>query len=407
MRSPRRGLAVSEIQDRLVAVLAAYGVESARVVVLPTSVLISLGPARAATIERTPQIGASLRLDQISAVYELVEDAERGAVPLDEGLERLREVRDLPPRFGALVRVFGNVVLATGICLILEPEPRDLAAAASLGGLVAVLGLGARGRRRLEILLPVIAAVVVSALTFLAAEHGLIDGTLRPLISALITFLPGAALATATVELASGEMIAGASRLVYGALQLLLLAFGIAAGAVMSGVATSTALIDSETSELGSWAPWLGVLVFGIGTMLYFCAPRHSLHWLLVALYVAWVGQVLGDLILLGETVVGGALSGFFGALAMTPAAYLIASRPTGPPATVTFLPAFWLLVPGALGLIGVTEFVGQSGQAGLDDFVAAVGSIIAIALGVLVGTWLYESAGTLKRLANGSGDDA
>jgi uncharacterized membrane protein YjjP (DUF1212 family) len=41
------------------------------------------------------------------------------------------------------------------------------------------------------------------------------------LIAALITFLPGATLTTATVELASGEMIAGASRLLSIALGVL------------------------------------------------------------------------------------------------------------------------------------------------------------------------------------------
>ena len=31
-----------------------------------------------------------------------------------------------------------------------------------------------------------------------------------------------------------------------------------------------------------------------------------------------------------------------------------------GPPQLATFLPAFWMLVPGAVGLIGMAEFVGS-----------------------------------------------
>lgn len=102
-------------------------------------------------------------------------------------------------------------------------------------------------------------------------------------------------------------------------------------------------------------------------------------------LYAAWVGQYLGD------QAVGGYLSGFVGAMVMTPVAYIVERQPSGPPALVSFLPAFWLLVPGALGLIGVTEYLGQD-PAGVQDFLGAVGSMVAIGLGVLCGYPLYRS---------------
>ena len=59
-------------------------------------------------------------------------------------------------------------------------------------------------------------------------------------------------------------------------------------------------------------------------------------------------------------------------------------------PAHASFLPGFWLLVPGALGLIGLTELAGGGGG---QDVVATVGSIFAIALGVLCGTQLLAWA--------------
>jgi hypothetical protein len=55
----------------------------------------------------------------------------------------------------------------------------------------------------------------------------------------------------------------------------------------------------------------------------------------------------------------------------------------------LTFLPAFWLLVPGAAGLIGLTEAIGGGG--GVADFASALTSVVAIALGVLIGTALYR----------------
>ncbi len=58
----------------------------------------------------------------------------------------------------------------------------------------------------------------------------------------------------------------------------------------------------------------------------------------------------------------GGEISGFFGMLVATPLAYLIQLRFKGPPAMVTFLPSFWLVVPGALGLLSVDPHAERSG---------------------------------------------
>ena len=69
-----------------------------------------------------------------------------------------------------------------------------------------------------------------------------------------------------------------------------------------------------------------------------------------------------------------------------------------GPPALVSFLPGFWLLVPGALTLIGVNEYLGQSTVRGAEDLIDAAGSMVAIALGVLCGHPLYRAlAGTMR----------
>ena len=62
-------------------------------------------------------------------------------------------------------------------------------------------------------------------------------------------------------------------------------------------------------------------------------------------------------------------------------------------PPNASFLPGFWLLVPGALGLIGLTQVAGDSDVAGTEDLVATIVSIFAVAVGVLCGTLLLASA--------------
>jgi len=69
----------------------------------------------------------------------------------------------------------------------------------------------------------------------------------------------------------------------------------------------------------------------------------------------------------------------------MTPVAVLISHAPGGPPPMVSFLPAYWLLVPGALGLEGVTSLL-HGDVSGLATLTTTLTTMVAVSLGVLVG---------------------
>jgi uncharacterized membrane protein YjjB (DUF3815 family) len=56
----------------------------------------------------------------------------------------------------------------------------------------------------------------------------------------------------------------------------------------------------------------------------------------------------------------------------------------------VTFLPSFWLLVPGSLGLLSVTRMLSDR-AAGLDGLTTALFAFASIGLGTLMGASLYR----------------
>lgn len=380
------GEPVYAIQSSVMRVAAAYGVPAARITAFPTSLLVSLSGGESTVLELTTPRVEPPRLDRIAALHRLLEEAERGVVEPAEGIRRLDEIRDLEPRFGPWASIAGYGVLTIGIALILHPAPRDVLAAGIFGLIVGALRLVTRAPT-LQVLLPVVAAFCVAALTALAVEHDLADPGLRAMIAALVVFLPGAALTTAVLELAHGDMIAGSSRLVWSSVQLMLLAFGIVAGIEAVGVSSSQAF-SSADAVLGDWAPWLGVLVFACGVIVANSVPPKAFGPLLIVLYAAWVGQVVGN------HLFGGYISGLVGALVMTPVAAVAARLPSAMPVYASFLPGFWLLVPGAISLIGLTRLAGDTAKVGSGDFLAVVGSIIAVALGVLCGTQLVEWGG-------------
>jgi uncharacterized membrane protein YjjP (DUF1212 family) len=417
------GEASNQVALRLEALARRYGAGGVRLLVLPTSVFVRTEPvvhtgspapagspapdgaddtaadntmaedtaaaeematggmAADGVVDFAPVTDRDLTLEQISGVYDLVAEAGERLIPPAEGSRRLAAVLATKPRFSAPVMLVGHVILTVGLGLLRDPTAAALTGYAVLGLVVGLLRLAARKWRGLSLALPVVAALTVTAISYRFAGPLAGGHPVQLLIPPLVTLLPGVVLTVGTMELATGAMVAGASRLIYGFNVLFLLAFGILAG--VQGFAGHHQGTATHTGPLGWWAPWLGVLLLGAGFFMYYSAPARCLPWLLAALYLVWAVQ------LAGSTLAGGLLGAFLAAAAVPPAAALMQRPKNGPTSQVTFLTSFWMLVPGAIGLNSVSELLGTDTLGGVADLVNALLVVTAIALGVLVGTSL------------------
>jgi len=381
----------AQVELILRRIAAANGARRARVLAFPTAIFITLhdGHEERVTLAEGPL--EPLRLDQTAEVYRLGAAAQNGEIDPATGLERIATILRQEPRFGPLGSILGHTILTTGLAMLLSPTVAGLIAAALLGAAVGVLKVVNRNRPLLALPMPVAAAALVSALVFLAAGYGLPVDPTQLLVAPLVTFLPGVMLTMAMVELAYGDMMSGSSRLVTGFVHLVLLAFGLAAGAMMVGYEIDELLLPTRTVAVVPWVPWLGVIVFGIGVHMHFSAPRNSLLWMLGVLLVVFATQRVAAGFVPNEA------SGFFGMLVAMPLGYLVQLRFHGPPAMVTFLPSFWIVVPGSLGLVSVTRMLSDR-AAGIDGLVTVLIVLVSVALGTLMGAgfykWLTEALG-------------
>ncbi len=372
---------VDGIRDTMLAVSRAYGRDDTDILVLPTAIIVQSGSAEEGRVALRSTLTPSFRFDQIAALYALVGQAKQAAIAPVDGIGRLNEIGAMRPSYGWFVRTFGHALLVTGLALLLTPTWQGAVVAFVLGGFIGLAKLVRS--QTLQLVFPVFAAFVCALAVFLIAPYVEIGDPIRLLIAPLATFLPGGVLTTGTMELAAGQMVAGASRLVFGLVQLGLLTFGIIAAGTVVGIESSRYLSLAASDPFPWWTAIGGVLLFAVGNFLHFSAPSSTFWWVLLVLFVAYAGQQVG------QVLVGSTVSGFVGALAMTPVVLWIASLRHGVPSQLTFLPGFWLLVPGAAGLVGLTEAVGTS--EGLEDFATALTSVMSIALGVLIGTALYR----------------
>jgi uncharacterized membrane protein YjjP (DUF1212 family) len=371
---------VTMVRGAMYATSRAYGLD-AQLLALPNYVQVGNETGDGIYIAN-PDF--DVRYDQSFQLAKLVARAPSGSVTPEEGMAELDRIRHLRRRFPTWVTIIGYAVQSAGLALILQPTPWSLVGAATLGLLVGALSMLGRRVEAVGYMLPTICSFLVAFIVFHFNNRWHVGAdSLRALAAPLATFLPGAAITLAVIELSTQHLVSGASRLVAGFMQIAQLAFGILIAAQLAGVADSN-LVATEFNRLGPWAPLLGVVVYGLGAMLYFGPPTSFLPWMLLMLLTAYAGQWVGN------AVLGSYASGFGGGLTLIICALAISHRPNTPPTVSLVLPGFWLLVPGSLGFMGVTQLLGTHSTA---IFTATLISMMSIAVGVQTGLLLWRAA--------------
>ena len=372
------GQPVQEIEEELAEVSARLGYPDVQSAVGPTGLMVALTAGGPSTYRGAPP---GLRLHQSAGVRLIRHQLLQGELTVPGAREQLAATTTRPVQQRPWLVALAWPVLAVGIALILQPGWANVAAAA-VGALVVVALVQLAARYEVvTALLPTLAAFAVSLAVFGAANAGLLEGPLRTVLPPLAVLLPGALVVNGMSELAAGHMQAGSARLTYGLAQLGLFALGLLMATALLHVPAS-ALVNLRVDEIGWAGAPVGLLLVGASICLMEGVPLRLQGWVMLVLALAFGAQVAGQE--LGSV----ALGGFLGAIAASLGATIVELRRPLLPRLVLFLPAFWLLVPGSLGLVGVTELV--AGRESVTDVaLGLLGVAIAISLGLLVGSAL------------------
>jgi len=381
------GQPVHEVEEELAAVSIHLGYPGIQIGAGPTGISLALSSGAAATFESVPR---PLRLDQAADVRRIRHQLLTDEIGPDTALDQLGALPGRPSLYPRWLMHLAWIVIAIGIAMILQPGWANVAAAACCAAVVLGLQLVAQRTQLLATLLPTVAAFAVSCIVFSAAGAQLLDGPLRTALPPLAVLLPGALMVTGMSELAAGHMQAGSSRLIFGTVQLGLFALGLVAAVSLLKVPPEL-LGNVRVDEMGWWAAPLGLALIGVGICLMESIPLRLVPWILAVLLLAFLAQSAG------QQIGPAGLGSFLGAIAASLGATVVEALRPRLARLVVFLPSFWLLVPGSLGLVGVTQLVVDPGQA-VDVGLGVVVVVGAIALGLLVGSALARSLGGLTQ---------
>lgn len=378
------GNAVALVERDLGQIARRNGQENIVVFALPTVLMVQSEDGMEHRVQITPgpyRVG-ELRFDQMEGVLEIAREARAGRISPHDGLRKLDAIWRMKHRYGDFGFVLGYLITTIGTALILRPTWSGLGYVAILGFLCAMLLVLVRRQPAWNAVMPVVAAFILASVVAVFYRYGVQEAPFQLLIPPLIIFLPGSMLTVAVVELAFANTVSGASRLVAGFGQLILLAFGLLGGFRLFGDGTPE--LNGQTERLAPWLAWAGVVLFAIGLHLFKSSRRRSLPWMILTMLMAYLGQYVSG------RFIDGASTAFFGAAVMAITALVIEYRFKGPPALVTILPAFWLLAPGSFGLVSITTMA-TDGMGTAGNILRLLFILTAIATGSLIGAFFYS----------------
>ena len=377
------GYAVTDVQQvlRATAGTRAFGVDIT-FGVLPSAILID--DSRSGRTRLVNAGGGQLTFDQVARVAEIARAVQDGNGSLHDARADLRRVRGSRARFPRPVAVLGSGLMSAGIAVVFRTTwwavVLDFVLAVVVGGALIY------GRRleRLMAVLPFLTAFAVSAVVYaLATELQSGAVTLFVVCAPLVILIPGATITTGVVELAAGDVVSGGGRFVSGLILWATLAVGIAAGAAVVNVPAGS-VNGAAVAAVPGWAVLPAVVVLALGVGLFFDAS-WSLTGVLVVVLTVTYGIVAATQLVTTAPVASG-----LAAAVMLPLLRSLEVRQPRWPAAVTFRPAFWLLVPGSLGLVAITQVSSNGAQpAGPVLLASVVATVVAIAVGVQIGAVL------------------
>jgi uncharacterized membrane protein YjjP (DUF1212 family) len=376
----RFGTPAHRLEEAIGKVCKSLGLE-AEVFTTPTAIVMSFGPHHELRTRMMRVEGGELDMGKLDQIDALADDVIEHSITPDAATAKLAAILAAPKQFGRALSTLVHGVTAGAMAVFFGGTLQDVALSGAIGltlGLLAQLIARSTDQTRVFELLGAAFAAFASGVA--SAWSPRISPSLVTL-AALVILLPGLSLTVAMNELATRNMIAGTARLMSAVIVLLELVVGVALGDKLA-----TTLVHVRTGvplPLPEYANWIALVAASLGVAVLVQAQLRAFGWILGACVVgyagsrygtAWLGAQMG--VLVGAFALG-VLSNFY-------------ARLLDRPAQVVAVPAVLLLVPGSMGLRGMTSLLDKETLTGIETVFAMFIVATAIVAGLLIANAVF-----------------
>jgi uncharacterized membrane protein YjjP (DUF1212 family) len=324
----------------------------------PTSIFAAFGEQHRQQTRLLRVEPGEANLERLEEVLETGREVLSGRLGAAEGSRRLKALPGRPPRYGARLTALAYSVSGASACRFLGGGVPEIATAAAMGGLVALLALLSPRLPAIRRLFEPIAVFIVSGVVT-AIAHVFPVSVYVTTLGAILVLLPGLTLTVAMAELSSKHLVSGTARLTGAGVQFLGLAFGVAMGSrIVSGVFGVPAPVTPIPPA--GWTEYAALLLAPLAFTILLRARPRDVPWLLVVGASAFfAGRA-------ATRAVGPELGAFTGALVAAALSNVLAKRRRGSPATM-LVPSILLLVPGSVGFRSLTLLMNRDVLSGVE----------------------------------------
>lgn len=384
------GVSVTDTGASLKRAAARHGADGLSFTVFSELVMVSEQRTGATVVVNSQK--SEMTFAQAASVNRLARRVEAGLLTPAEIAPRVATIRAVTRSMHALKWIVGTALLTLGLAVLFRCPWWAVLVATVAGALVGVTTLLLGRTRGAVAIAPFVTALVSTlAVAGMAAVLDLGPVPLYAVCAPIAIVVPGALITNAMLELTATDIVTGSSRLMYGLVVLGFMAAGIAAGIALTGLRIDMDSVAhlgkaAEASAIGpglqqlppQWFSWVGVVLLAIGISLCFGSGRALGLVSIVVMTCAYglltiLTPICGNIAAVGIT-----------AAALFVAARLIERLTLAVPATVSFQPAFLLLVPGTVGLVALAAFEPIA-------LVSAVMTFVSLCIGTKVGDVISE----------------
>jgi uncharacterized membrane protein YjjP (DUF1212 family)/uncharacterized membrane protein YjjB (DUF3815 family) len=311
----------------------------------------------------------------------LLADIYEDKLSLAEARKALKGIHEKKPPYPPLLVWLGIVIVSIGFAVDVVGTWEGMFWAGITGIATGLAFIAADRTPVFGKIVPLVATLASGIIVMIAWKFGwtaAAPGLL--LISSTFVFIPGDSISTQAYELADGKWSAGVDRLFYSIIMLVLQVTGAYIAIVLTNTAIDELFPAGPHDTFPWWAAYPGRLIFLVGILLTF---QMSWKQFLPALIVLWLVTAIAQL----SSIALGELSGTFIAMIFaTVLAMIMAHKPKSIPSFVLLIPVIFALSPGSHGLRQLETWVSGAQITGVNDFTTLATTLLAIAMGLVVG---------------------
>jgi uncharacterized membrane protein YjjP (DUF1212 family) len=368
------GYPAHNLEGALVRVSSRLGLAS-QFFSTPTALFASFGDE---VDQRTFQIRVepgSVDLRKMALLEQVADEVAAGLGPA-EGAARIDAIVAAPPPCGPALVTLAFALTSGAAARFFGGGVRELAVSCGIGLLIGGLALLVPRVRGLGGVFEALSAVL-AGLMATAFAHLLPVSVYVATLAGLIVVIPGFSLTTALTEIATRNLMSGTARLAGAVGTFVTIAFGVALGTHVAGLALGGAPAV-EPVVLPGWTLWLALLVAPLGLTVLLQAEPRDAPVIVASGFVAFGASRWASVLL------GPELGACLAALGVGLASNAFA-RAWRRPASIPLVPGILLLVPGSIGFQSLAWLLDRETVPGVEAAFRMVLVAVSLATGLVL----------------------